>query len=123
MTNAEFNQKFCERTKAFAIRSLKFVESLPFNTSTKVLGDQYLRSSTSVNSNYRAFCRSRSQNEKLAKICIVVEEADESVGWLEVFQHSKFGDKIEINWLLKEATELLLVTSSIKNGLYKLKYG
>jgi len=123
MTNAEFNQKFCERTKAFAIRSLQFVESLPFNTATKVLGDQYLRSSTSVNANYRAFCRGRSRNEKFAKICIVVEEADESVGWLQVFQHSKFGDKIEINRLLNEASEILLVTSSIKNGLYKVKYG
>jgi hypothetical protein len=52
-----------------------------------------------------------------------VEKADESVGWLEVFQYSKFGDKIEITWLLHEATELLLVISGTKKGLYKEKFG
>jgi four helix bundle protein len=41
-----------------------------------------LKSGTSVAANYRAVCRARSKAEFIAKMCIVVEEADEqSFGW------------------------------------------
>jgi len=118
MTNAEFNNQFCDRTKKFAIHIVHFVETLPFNTTTKVLGDQLCKSGTSVGSNFRAFCRARSPNERFAKICIVVEEADETPYWLELFQSSKYGDKEQIKLLLGEASEILRVTSKIKNSLY-----
>ncbi len=85
MTNAEFNNLFCDRTQRFAIRILQFVESLPFNTSTKVMGTQLLKAGTSVGANYRAFTRARSQNERFSKICIVVEEGDETPYWLDLF--------------------------------------
>jgi len=48
------------------------------------MGRQLLRSGTSVGANYRAVCRSRSKAEFIAKLGIVVEEADESAFWLEL---------------------------------------
>jgi four helix bundle protein len=43
-----------------------------------------LRSGTSVAANYRAVCRARSKAEFIAKIGVAVEEADETVLWLEL---------------------------------------
>jgi four helix bundle protein len=72
------------RTKAFAVRVVRLYKSLPFSTDAQVLGKQLLRSATSVAANYRAACRARSRAEWIAKIGVVVEEADESVFWLEM---------------------------------------
>jgi len=118
MNNAEFNTLICERTFIFARMILQFVEELPFNTSTKVMGDQLLRAGTSVGANFRAFCRGRSKNEKFSKICIVVEEADETLYWLSLFETSKYGNQDQRKVLAIEGDEILKITSSIKNGLF-----
>ena len=72
------------RTKDFAIRIVRLYRALPKSTDAQVLGKQLLRSGTSVAANYRAACRGRSRAEWLAKIGIVVEEADETFFWLEM---------------------------------------
>lgn len=65
------------RTKAFAIRVVQLFRQLPKTDEARVIGKQLLRSGTSVAANYRAVCRARSPAEFLAKIGVVVEEADE----------------------------------------------
>ena len=117
MTNLEFNEKLRGRTRDFSVRVIQFLDNLPFNTATKTLSNQLCRSATSVGANFRAFCRSRSKNELYAKICIVVEEADETVYWLELFDSTNYGDKSELKWLSGEALEILKITASIKAKL------
>lgn len=73
-----------DRTKNFAVCIVKLYNSLPYRSAAQVLGKQLLRSGTSVAANYRAACRARSRAEWIAKIGIVVEEADETVFWLEM---------------------------------------
>ena len=68
-----------DRTKAFVLRVIRLYRSLPYKTDAQVLGKQLLRSGTSVAANYRAVCRARSKAEFVAKIGVVVEEADEVV--------------------------------------------
>ena len=71
-----------DRTKAFALRVIRLYRSLPYKTDAQVMGKQLLRCGTSVAANYRAVCRARSKAEFVAKIGIVVEEADEQFcGW------------------------------------------
>jgi four helix bundle protein len=72
-----------DRTKKFAVRIVKTYRSLPNTADSQVIGKQLLRCGTSVAANYRAACRSRSRAEWIAKIGLVVEEADETVFWLE----------------------------------------
>lgn len=67
-----------ERTKQFALRVLKLVRALPRTDEGRTLGRQLLRSGTSVGANYRGVCRARSTREFIAKMGIVLEEADES---------------------------------------------
>jgi four helix bundle protein len=117
MTNEEFNEVFRKRTRDFAVRVLKFLGTVPFNTATRIMSYQFGKSATSVGANYRAFCRGRSKNEKYAKICVVVEEADESIYWLYLFDATGYGNKIELNWLSNEALEILKVTAKTKSSL------
>ena len=118
MTNEEFNELFRSRTKKFAIAILKFLETIPFNSATKVVTFQLGKSGTSVGANFRAFCRSRSKNERFAKICIVVEEADETLFWLEVCDETGYGSKEDLPSLQQESLEILKVTGIIKNSRF-----
>ncbi len=72
------------RTKRFALLVIQMFRSLPRTAEAQILGKQVLRSATSVAANYRASRRARSRAEFLSKTGTVVEEADETVFWLEL---------------------------------------
>ena len=97
------------RTKAFAIRIIHLVEALPNTSTARVIGNQLLRSGTSVEANYRAACRARSQAEFIAKIGVVEEEADESVYWLELLIEATVLPVVKVQDLLDEANELTAI--------------
>ena len=61
--------------------------------------------------NYRSATRGRSRAEFIAKLGIVVEEADESVGWLELIEEVDLARGPAFVWLLGEANELLAIFS------------
>ena len=82
---------------------------LPRTREALVMGQQLLRSGTSVAANYRAACRARSKAEFIARIGIVVEEIDETVFWLELLVESGTLGEPSMNGLLPEANELLAV--------------
>jgi four helix bundle protein len=94
------------RTKAFAVRVVRLYKSLPFSADAEVLGKQLLRSATSVAANYRAACRARSRAEWIAKIGVVVEEAYESVFWLEMLSDCGVVETARLSELTREANEL-----------------
>ena len=105
------------RTKNFALRIIKLVESLPNNQSSKVISNQLLRSATSVGANYRSACRSRSRRDFISKIKIVEEEADESLYWLELIKEIKIFKEEKLLNLMKEADELTAIfTSTVKTA-------
>ena len=97
------------RTKAFGLRILKLMDHLPRNTSGRAIGNQLVRSGTSVGANYRPACRSRSRAEFAAKLGVVAEEADETVYWLEVIRDGNLLPAKKLTELLKEADELTAI--------------
>jgi four helix bundle protein len=97
------------RTKAFGLRILKLVDHLPRSTSGRAIGNQLVRSGTSVGANYRPACRSRSRAEFAAKLGVVAEEADETVYWLEVIRDGNLLPAKKLTELLKEADELTAI--------------
>ena len=101
-----------DRTKAFALRVIRLFRSLPFKPDAQVLGKQLLRCGTSVAANYRSVCRSRSKAEFVARIGIVVEEADEAVLWLELLTDSGIVSPEKTKELLAEARELTAIFTS-----------
>ena len=102
-------QELKERTKQFAIRVVRLFRSLPKTEEARVVGKQALRSGTSVAANYRAVCRARSKAEFIAKIGVVVEEADETVFWLELLVETGIVAQARMDGLLTEANELLAI--------------
>jgi four helix bundle protein len=97
------------RTKRFALRIIRLFQHLPRTTEAQVLGKQLLRSGTSIGANYRAAGRARSQAEFVSKIGIVVEEADETVFWLECLIESGIIKEELLRELLIEANELVAI--------------
>jgi four helix bundle protein len=98
------------RTKAFAVRVIKLVDSLPRGLSAQIIGRQLLRSATSVGANYRAACRGQSRAEFAAKLSIVVEESDEALYWLELVRETGLIKAELLVEIIKEANELVAIT-------------
>ena len=105
-------QDLAKRTKEFALAILKLSGGLPKTSEARVLGRQIVRSGTSVAANYRAVCRARSHAEFIAKLGTVVEEADETVFWLELLIESGISQEGRTIALLREAKELLAIFSA-----------
>ena len=97
------------RSKRFAIRIVKLFRSLPRTDDARIIGKQVLRAGTSVAANYRAVCRARSKAEFIAKIGIVVEEADETTFWLELLVDTEIVRESRMRGLMNEANELLAI--------------
>ena len=99
-------QDLAKRAKDFALNIIRLSGGLPKRSEARVLGHQIVRSGTSVAANYRAVCRARSRAEFIAKLGTVVEEADETVFWLELLTESGIASMGLATDLLQEANEL-----------------
>lgn len=107
----EFRQAMMLRTKQFALRIIRLVQSLPKTQEANVIGKQLLRSGTSVAANYRAACRARSVAEFKSKISIVVEEADECLFWMELLMESEIVKSSLLENLYHESEEILKIVA------------
>ncbi|MBI4711697.1 MAG: four helix bundle protein [Planctomycetes bacterium] len=101
------------RTKEFAIRIARFVDSLPNKKSTNAIGYQLVKSGTSIGANYREANRTESHDDFIHKIGIVEKEAGETQYWLEICEGIHTGETNERNWLSKECSELLAIFTTI----------
>ena len=88
--------------------------------ASSVITYQLVKAATSTGANYRAACRARSKAEFFGKICIVVEEADETEYWLEIIDEAKLSkDKVELARLTIEANEITRIMTAAKNSSYQ----
>ena len=104
------------RTKAFALRTIKLVDAMPRGRASQVRARQLLRSATSVGTNYLAACRAQSKADFTAKVSIVLEEADESLYWLELIVESGLMKAGRLEELMKEASELVAIVSASRKA-------
>ena len=85
------------------------VAALPKTIEGRAIANQLVRCGTSVAANYRATCRARSRSEFVAKMGVVLEEADETQLWLELIIESKLLPIKRVEGLLWEASELVVI--------------
>ena len=111
MDNFEFGERLKKRTKAFAVDVIRFYVKLPRSVEARVLGRQLLRSGTSVAANYRAVCRAKSNPDFISKLGTVVEETDETLLWLELFEEAEVLPGSALGPLKQESRELLNIFS------------
>ena len=108
-------QDLKNRTKQFALRVIRLVESLPKGPTATVVGRQLLRAGTSVGSNYRSACRAKSPADFICKMGIVEEEADESLYWMELLVEANIVREKRLEPLMKEAGELVAIAVASQN--------
>ncbi len=103
------------RTKNFSLMIIDLVEKLPNSISVRVIANQIVKSGTSVGANYRAVCRARSDREFVSKMNIVLEEADETLFWIEIIMAKQWVSNLELEVIWKEGNELTAIfVSSLK---------
>lgn len=103
------------RTKQFALRVIRLVQALGDDRVARVLGDQLLRSGTSVGANYRSAARARSRPDFINKLKISEEECDESLFWMELLVESGLQPETKLRPLMTEGGEILaMLVASIQ---------
>ncbi len=108
---SEQSEALKARTMSFASNVLRLIDKFPQTQSARVIAYQLAKCSTSVGANYRAACNGRSRAEFMAKLGIVVEEAEESVYWLEIVNRLQLVPGPETPELFKESIELRAIFS------------
>jgi four helix bundle protein len=111
------------KLKRFALRAVKLALSFPQTQLGKIIGGQLIRSATGAAANYRAVCLARSKRDFVNKLGVVVEEADESVFWVDFSVDAGLARKSLVESLLKEGDEIVRMMVSSKNTASKRKAG
>ena len=113
MTNSP--EAMRSRTKTFALDVLEFARGLPASDSLIDIQRQLTRSATAVGANYRSACRARSRAEFIARIGVVLEEADESAFWFEILVEQPSAlDRPRALALLEEANQLTAILAATR---------
>lgn len=112
MDNHDYKKQLLERVIKFGRESIKFVDSLPNKRSCWIIGDQYLRSSTSVGANVVEAQASSSRKDFVNFLTHGLKSANESKYWLILLADIKDVNQNERQRLLKEADELSKILGS-----------
>jgi four helix bundle protein len=105
-------QELRDRTLTFGVAIVRLCRELRRNPDSRDIAGQLSASATSISANYRSASRARTKREFISKLCIALEEADETVGWLELLVRSETAQGEAVDGLLKEAKELVLILSA-----------
>ena len=120
MESLDYNEKYRQRTKKFAVAIIVFYAKHCKQTEElRVIGKQLLRSGTSVAANFRAVTRARSHAERFSKMCIVVEEIDETQFWFELIEEAELLEKSTFSNLKNEINELVKIFTASKANMKK----
>jgi len=106
-----------ERLRQFSLKILDLSGMLPNNTKSKVINYQITKSGTSMYANYRAALRGRSKKEFYSKLCISVEEADETEMWIDLIIAAKILTGQFVEELYKESLELVKILSNMRKNI------
>ena len=103
-----------ERTKRFASAVIQLYVALPKRRKeVEILGNQLLRSGTSVAAHAREASRARSDMEFCSKLDGLLQEADESQLWMELLHDDCAIRDGQLTYLRAETEELLAIFATI----------
>jgi len=94
------------RTKDYALSIVRLFAELPKRTETQVIGQQLVRSGTSVGAQYREGTRAKSNADFISKLEGSLQELEESEYWLELLGESGFVPEDRLVGVKKETGEL-----------------
>jgi four helix bundle protein len=112
-----FNQQMRVRTMTMAVKVHDLLQSKKIILLNRPMVHQLIRSSSSVAANCRAALRARSDAKFYSKICIVVEECDETQFWIEYLVNISVLTEVEVAELVDEVGQLLRIFTAIKKKM------
>jgi len=111
---AKFKMEFKRRLYNFVLRLVRFIDKLPKSSVSDVMGKQLLRSGTSILANYIEANSASSKKDFINFFTHSLKSANESKVWICLLRDTGKGDKHELEYLLKELTEIAnIIASSI----------
>jgi len=110
---SKFKDEFKSRVYKFALDVIGFMEQLPMEQTSRIIGDQLLRSTTSIGANVIEAQAASSRKDYTNFFNYALKSANECKFWLGLLRDSGHGNKETVNKLLKETTEIanILATS------------
>jgi len=102
-----------DKSKAFALRTIKLYQHLCAEKQEYVISKQLLRSGTSIGANVREAKRGQSKPDFYSKMNIALKEADESAYWLELLQESGYLEKQAFESIYADCNEIIKILVSI----------
>lgn len=112
-----FNDYFRSKTTENALQVLFLYREIKTSEEMRIPGKQLLRSATSVAANFSSACRARSASEHYAKMCIVVEECDETLFWLEFIERTGLVQSKRLISCKEETKKLLMALAKARKKL------
>jgi four helix bundle protein len=117
LTNKQFNEQMRERSMKMAVAIHHLLSTKKVRSTSTSLINQLIRSSSSVAANYRSAGRGRSDAEFYSKICIVVEECDETQFWIDFLIRINILTTEETKELRDEIEQQVKIFTSIKKKM------
>ena len=106
-----------DRTRAYSLRVIRLYDALPKRGAARVIGEQLLRSGTSVGAHYREAIRSRSTSEYVAKLNSGLMELEESLYWIELLEAAGILVRRRLSAIEDETSQLTaILVTLIKNA-------
>jgi len=110
--NSRFKIDIRKRSYIYALKIIKLIESLPKNQTSKILGNQLLRSATSIGANLIEAQASGTKKDFANFLNYALKSANESKFWLGLLRDSSQLDKEKVEPLLKETNEISNILGS-----------
>ena len=110
-----YDQHITDRTFNYALRAVRIHQHLYAGKSktAKIIGDQFLRSATSVGANTEEAQCAESKADFVHKLRIAQKESRESHYWLRLLRATQLLDKERSEEIYKESDEILRILSKI----------
>lgn len=110
----EKGKDLCERTFQFALRIVNLCQELSKNPGVgRTIGNQLLRSGTSIGANVEEAQASQSEADFVSKYSIACKEARETHYWLRLLAESKIVPSDKLSDPMKECNELIAILTAI----------
>jgi four helix bundle protein len=101
----KFKKEFKERLYRFVLKLVKMIEKLPKDRVCFILGDQLLRSGTSILSNYIEGQAASSKKDFIKYFEVSLKSINESKVWIALLRDAGKIKKDEVQWFLDELKE------------------
>ena len=111
-SKSDFKENFKQRLYSFALRLIEFLDKLPRDNVSKRIGDQLLRSGTSILGNYVEGQSASSRREFTNFFNTSLKSANESKLWLTLLRDAKRARSEEVAWFLSELSEISNIFAS-----------